>query len=122
MPHPHSPSPTTHVKVIVIVVPIVGVVCLGLLAALLCVLFIRRRRSCPDVAEEEVEEVEDVKVKVTEHVRIVEGVVGEVEAYKAGDAGCGVVEEAGAAAGIVVEDDVKVEEHVVTFTEASKRE
>ena len=112
MPHPHSPSPTTHVKVIVIVVPIVGVVCLGLLAALLCVLFIRRRRSCPDVAEEEVEEVEDVKVKVTEHVRIVEGVVGEVEAYKAGDAGCGcgdggVVEEAGI---------------VVRFTEASKRE
>ena len=59
MPHPHSPSPTTHVKVIVIVVPIVGVVCLGLLAALLCVLFFRRRR-CPDVVEEaKVDEVED---------------------------------------------------------------
>ncbi|CAN6228180.1 unnamed protein product [Urochloa humidicola] len=126
-PPPPAPSPTTHVKVIIIVVPIVGVVCLGLLAALLFVLCIRRRRRrCPDVEEEtKVDEVEDVEVKVTEHVRIVEGVVGEageVEASCGGgvvEAGAGAVAVAG---GIVVEDDVKVEEHVVRLTEASKRE
>ncbi|CAN6270132.1 unnamed protein product [Urochloa humidicola] len=125
-PPPPAPSPTTHVKVIIIVVPIVGVVCLGLLAALLFVLCIRRwrRRRCPDVEEEaKVDEVEDVEVKVTEHVRIVEGVVGEAGEVEASCSG-GVVEAgAGAVAGgIVVEDDVKVEEHVVRLTEASKRE
>jgi hypothetical protein len=89
------------------------------------------------VEEAKVDEVEDVEVVVTEHVRIVEGVVGEaggevVEAYKqaedpytgcegGGGGGVVAVEEA-LAAGVIVQDDVKVEEHVVRFTEASKRE
>lgn len=74
--------------------------------------------------------MENVEVKVTGHVRIVEGVVGEdgeVEAHEAGGCGdgAGVVGEGVVAVvegGIVIEDDVKVEEHVVRFTEASKRE
>lgn len=116
-----TPPPTTNVTVIVIVVPIVGVVCLALLAALLFVLVRRRRRRCQEEEEAKVDEVEDVEVKVTEHVRIVEGVVGEAgggEAY--GYSGCkGGAEAIGAA--VVVQDDVKVEEHVVKYTEASKR-